>query len=124
MANELTLTLKAVFAKSGTSITFPDAAAQEISVTVSGTKFVHNRQSIGTSEEAIALGEVSTGGYFIGINRDATNYLEIRSGTGGTDLVRLNAGEVCCFRMSGDSSAPFAIANTAACELEYILWSN
>lgn len=121
MANELTVTIKALFEKGGTSITFPDGSHRETSVTVSGSRFFMGRQSIGTSEEAIDLGDIATGGWFFGINRDSTNYLEIRSGTGATDLVRMNAGEPCAFRISGDATAPFAIANTSACELEYLL---
>lgn len=124
MANELVLNLRAVFTKSGESITFPDTNAQEIEITVSGTRYLVNRQSVGTSEEALELGDLSTGGYLIGVNRDATNYMEIRSGTGATDLVKLKAGEVCCFRVSGDAAAPYVIANTAAVEFAYVLLSD
>jgi hypothetical protein len=121
VANELSITIKASFAKGGTEVVFPDAAKQSFQVTVSGSRFIQMRQSVGTSEEALDIGDIATGGYFIAVNRDATNYVEIRSGTGATDLVRLNAGEVCMFRMSADSSAPYAIANTASVDLEYIL---
>lgn len=121
MANELTINIRVEYSKSGTEITWPDAAKQTHTITVTGTRFLHNRQAIGTSEEAIDLGDLSTGGWFFGVNRDATNYLEIRAGTALTDLVKLKAGEVCMFRISADASAPFAIANTAACDLEYWL---
>lgn len=121
MADELTLTIKAVLANSGTKVVFPDSAAQTIEVTVSGTGLVHARQTIGTSEEALDLGDIATGGYFVAINRDPTNYVQIRSGTGATDLVRLEAGETCAFRLSPDATAPYAIADTAACELEFLL---
>ena len=123
MANEFTLTVRGKYDNSGTYVTFPDSAAQQISITVAGTRYLANRQSVGTTEEALELGDLSTGGYLIGVNRDATNYMEIRSGTGATDLIRLNAGEVCCFRVSGDATAPYVIANTAAVEFEYLLLS-
>lgn len=121
MANEITITAKLTFTKGGTSVTFPSASYQTFNVTVSGSRFIQMRQAIGTSEEALDLGDIATGGYFIARNHDTTNYVEIRSGTGTTDLVRLNAGEVCMFRISSDSAAPFAIANTAAVDLEYVL---
>lgn len=121
MADELTLSIRATLSKSGSEITFPPASAQALTIDVSGSRWLHNRQEIGTSEEALELGDISTGGYLIAINRDATNYLELRSGTGGTDLVRINAGEIACFRVSSDATAPYAIANTSACVLEYLL---
>lgn len=122
MADEITLSLKFIFEKGGTKLTFPDLDHQTDSVTVAGSKFIHNRQSIGfAAEEAIVLGEVTTGGYFVAINRDATNFLSIRASTGATNFVKLGPGEMCCFRIHSAASAPFAIADTAACELEYVL---
>lgn len=121
MADELTINWRATFTKSGTDITFPDPAKREFKVTITGTRFILNRQSIGTSAEAIVLGEVVTGGYFFAVNRDATNFVEIRPGAGLTDTIRLQAGEGCMFRISPDAAAPQAIADTDAVELEYLL---
>jgi len=118
MANELKLKVDFAFSKGGT-VFEPDKLVD--SIDVSGTQALHYRQSVGTSEEAIELGELSTGGYGLFVNRDDTNYISIRSGTADTDLVRLNAGEMALFRVHGDSSAPFAIADTAACAMEYWL---
>lgn len=119
MANEITLSINITFAKGGSEESFRAADAMKIDVT--GSRFMHNRQEIGTSEEAIDIGDVSTGGYFVAVNRDVTNFVEIRSGTGTTDVVKLKAGEACAFRMSADSNAPFALADTAPVELEYLL---
>src|SRR3990167_865110 len=121
MADEITLTWKVTFSKGGTEFTFPDAAKREIKISVTGSRFLHGRQSIGTSVEALQLGEVVTGGMLFGVNRDATNYIEIRSGGAGADLVRAKAGEPFFFRVSADTAAPNLIANTAACEVEYVL---
>lgn len=121
MANELTVAVKATYDNGGTTFTAPDAAARSISINVTGDNVMHNRQTIGTSEEALVLGDVATGGYFIAVNRDDANFVELRSGTGATDFIRLKAGEVCLFRVSPDAMAPYAIADTAACELEYWL---
>ena len=121
MANELSLSgLTVVFAKTGSpSVSF---TAGTVTVTVSGTQIMDNVQSVGTSEEAILLGDVATGGYWLVQNLDTTNYVEIRSGTGATDLLRLNAGEIALFRTSSDSSAPFAIANTGAVNVRFLMF--
>lgn len=119
MADEITLNLKLRFAKGGTDVTF--APAVDLKIDVAGSQLIHHIQSVGTSEEALTLGDVAAGGYFICINRDATNFVELRSGTGATDFIRLKAGDACCFRLSNDATAPFAIADTAACEIEYYL---
>lgn len=121
MSDELTLNWKVSFAKGSTEITFPDSASREQKFTVAGTKVQHLRQSIATTATAINLGGITTGGFIFGINRDSTNYLELRSGLTGTDLVKCKAGEPFFFRISGDTAAPYAIANTSACELEYVL---
>lgn len=120
MANELTL--------SG-SITFNDtdetASVSALNVSMTGTRFIHMRKSIATSEEALDLGELSgaTLGWFYAKNLDSTNYLEIRSGTGASnDIIKLKAGEFCLFRWGSDVTAPYAIANTAACLLEYRIY--
>lgn len=124
MAGELTLNVKAVYARSGSEETFPDTAHQSIAVTVTGTLLARHRQSIAVVETALNLAGVTAGGYFVAVNRDAANYVSIRQGTGTTNLIRLKAGEVCAFRLDAASAAPYAIANTAAVELEYLLLSD
>jgi len=88
----------------------------------SGTKVTKHIQAIGTSEEAIDLGEITTLGYFMAINLDSTNYVEIRSGTGaGNDVIRLDANNgVCLLRWGSDVTAPYAVANTASCNVLFL----
>lgn len=86
---------------------------------VTGDRWVHNIQSIGTSEEAIDMGDIAAGGFSFWWNHDATNFVTIRSGTGADDLVKIGPGEPALFRLT--ASAPYAIADTAACELEYVI---
>jgi hypothetical protein len=118
MSNEITIHARLKAEKGNSKV---DAFVEALKSNWTGNRFIHNRQEIGTTEEAIDLGDIATGGYFMAINRDSTNFVSIRSGTGATNLVRINAGEAALFRVSGDASAPFAIADTAACELEYWL---
>jgi len=84
-------------------------------VTITGTEFTHSVQSIGLTEEAIEdSSDIATPGFCIFRNLDTTNYIEI--GLTGSYPTKLKAGEFCVFRANG---ALFAIADTAACRLEY-----
>lgn len=76
-------------------------------------------QEIGTSEEEITQGaDLGTPGYVLAKNLDSTNYIEIGSTTGVYDI-KLKAGEFALWRHN--SATIYTKANTAACDLEYIL---
>lgn len=120
MADELTNRASLTFEKGGTTVTLTWGPTD---IDVSGTNALHNRQNVGTSEEALLLGDVAAGGWFFGINRDATNYIEIRAGSGLADLVKIKPGEFAFFRTAADAT-PYVIADTAACELEYVVIDN
>ncbi len=117
MSDELTLKVSLSFSKGGTSVSL---ALGPTDFDVAGTNAIHHRQSIGITEEALLLGDVAVGGYLIAVNRDATNFIEIRGNTGIADLIRLEPGDFCMFRVT-DDAVPYAIADTGACELEYAL---
>lgn len=119
MADELTLTLKVSYSKNGVTLAPADVSNKKI--TISGNAAKHFVQNIGTTEEAIDLGDVTTGGWWFAWNRDSTNWVEIRVGTGGADFVRLEAGEFFAGRLSPDNAAPYAIADTAACNVEFLI---
>lgn len=88
--------------------------------TVTGTDMTTGTQLIGTSEEALAFSaDIATPGYLFVKNMDATNYVEIRNATGAASTIKLKAGEFALFRISG--TAPYAIANTAACRIEFVV---
>ncbi len=114
MANEVTVGASLKFVKNGvTRLREFDA----IQVDVAGANVLEHVQSIGTSEEAITLGDITVGGYALFKNLDSTNYIEIRQGTGASDFCRLLAGDIALFRISPDMTAPYAIADTASCDL-------
>lgn len=121
MANELTLSVEFAYAK---GVVSKEVKVANLRVTVTGTKLVDQVQNIGTSEEAIDIGDVSPGGYMFARNLDSTNFISIRQATAASDLVRLDPGECALFRLDDDATAPFAIADTAACDLEFILLSD
>ena len=76
-------------------------------------------QSIATSETAINLGGVTPLGYVMLVNRDPTNYIDVKTGASGVIFARLRpSGGACCLMLGSGVTAPVAIANTAACILE------
>ena len=123
MADELTITA---------SVTYEDSDGVEeivrsltgLGVTVTTKRFVHVKNSIGVTEEAMTLGEVSTLGYCWIKNLDETNFVEVRVSTGSTKMVKVKAGEASLFRFGSGVTAPYIIADTAACLVEYILWND
>jgi len=116
MADELTITASLALVKNNISAT---KSVSAITVDVAGTGYQKGVQNIGTSEEAIAVGGVGTNGYIMITNLDATNYVKVRPATGVADLIRIAPGDVCLFRC--EAAAPFAIADTAACDIEVML---
>jgi hypothetical protein len=89
-----------------------------------GTKYTKLVQAIGTSEEALQLGEVSSLGWFIAVNLDNTNYVSIRMATAGANVIELEAKGGCAlFKFGTGVSAPFAVSNTAACNVAFLLVS-
>jgi hypothetical protein len=70
--------------------------------------------TIGTSEESIAFGELSTQGVLCMQNLDATNYVRWGFST-GVYGGRLMPGEYASFRLNPGSTL-YLVANTAACK--------
>ena len=121
MANEITFSMSLKFKDGDETL---DVVFNNLSIDVSGEPRIHNKQTVGTSEEALLLGDVSTGGVLVVANRDSTNFVELRSGTGATNNIKIKAGEAWAFRTSDDAAAPYAIADTASVQLEYWLFSD
>jgi hypothetical protein len=118
MADELTISVTLAFAKGVKSVTYKKTGQQ---FDVSGTDYIQNTQIVGTAEEALRMGEVTTPGYIIIANLDSTNYVSLRAATGGANTVELKPGECACFRLARTATAPYVIADTAPVEIEYVL---
>lgn len=117
MADEITVSLSLSFTKS-------PAATQSVSETsksfdVTGAKFTKGVQNVGTSAEAIGLGDIGTAGWFFIKNLDTTNYVEVLDAVAGDACLKLKAGEFACGRFG--AAAPAVKANTAACNVEYLI---
>jgi hypothetical protein len=118
MANELTVRAFMAFMKGDTD---EDMEVADM-VTVTGSKCLKNKQTVGTSAEALEIGDMTTPGFCLFHNTDSTNYVEIRDGAEGADLIKLKAGEVAMCRLA--TATPYGIANTAAVELRYMMVEN
>jgi hypothetical protein len=116
MADEIKLSSLLSFAKGGRSAEF-GALGQEIDM--AGTDYVRATQTIGTTAEALMTGDMTNCGVLCIKNLDPTNYVNLRAGSGGADLVKIKAGE--CFPLRLATNTPYAIANTAPVEVEYLL---
>jgi len=121
MANAISLTAAAVLTHDGVEV-LNKAIASDLEFTVSGDGLIWHSQQIGTSEEAIDLGGLSTLGWAFFINVDPTNFIELRTGTGGTKFAKLQAnGGFALLRLGSGITAPYAIADTAACWMRYAI---
>jgi hypothetical protein len=99
--------------------TLKDSFFKDLYITMSGTDAFHGTQTIGTSVEALSIGDITTPGWMLIFNNDEDNYITIRNGSGGADVVKIGAQECALFRLA--TTTPYAIANTAACQVEYLL---
>ncbi len=97
------------------------AQVVDLFVSPSSLKPVKLIQSIGITEEAITLPEGGAPGYAAFINRDDTNFINIKVGTAGAIFAKLLPGEFAVLRLGSGAQAPFAIADTAACRMAILI---
>lgn len=122
MAQEITFGYSLTVYKPSVMAQALNRAVAEQRITMTGTTLVYGTMSVATSATAVPMGQVTAPGWCWFHNLDPTNYLTIRNGSGGADLLQLLAGESFWCRLIS-TAAPYAVANTAACGLEYILLS-
>lgn len=118
MAQELQIQGQLAFSKAGAALStiFTNAYFD-----VSGSVGIKNEISVGTSDETLALGDISTIGWVYMKNLDATNY--ILAGADGTLYNnKMKPLEPMFVRWNG--AAIHVKANTAPCLMEYMLISD
>lgn len=87
----------------------------------SGKPTLKGKVSVATSEQALQI-PTGTLGWSIFRNLDYTNYVEIRSATGsGNDIIKIPPRGVALFHFGSDVSAPYIIANTNACIVQFLI---
>jgi hypothetical protein len=111
MADELRVTTQISFSKAGASV----AKTVRTDVDVTGDLYESKVLNIGTSNEAVGKGDMSTVGFTLLKNLDSTNF--ILAGDDGTNYpVKVLAGESALFRLNGATLN--LKADTAACDVE------
>lgn len=122
MSQELTLNASLAYADSGGTedgISIIDFIANV--VTKSMTRY---KQSIPTSEVPIVLGDLSSLGYAIFVNRDITNSISLRVTTGGSIFAKLRPnGGFAFLELGSGAQIPYAIASGDTCLLEAMIVS-
>lgn len=129
MANEISSTVTLSISKGGTTTTSSTTKL----TTQTGTSQFTNTQAIGFAAAEVVYfhPDVVADSTGIGIicfkNTDATNFVSLKQGTGGTLMAKLLAGESCQFRTAiAVNTDPdiWALADTASVNLQVTTYSN
>lgn len=122
MSNEITYTLSLSCYKPAIMSSAMGRSVTAALAGMSGNYFAQGTILVATGGTAIPLGQITAPHWAWFKNLDPTNYITIRNGSGGADVLKLLAGEACVCPLM-DTSTPYAFANTAACLLEYLIFS-
>ena len=122
MANEISLTASLSCFKSTVMASAIGRAITGGLFTMTGSTYIESIVSLATSATVIPLGSVTAPHWSVFHNLDSTNFLTIRNGVAGADVLKLLAGE-WAFCPLLDTSTPYGVANTAAVSLEYVIFA-
>jgi hypothetical protein len=117
MANELTVTTSLSYSKSNDTVN----RSKSSQITVSGSVRASGVQVIGTSEETLQIGDVTSVGVVFIQNLDPTNYVEVAAVPSERFSIKIKAGEGYPFRATGNTI--YLRANTAAVKVAYEVFS-
>lgn len=116
MANEIQLSVNLNASKGGASAS---GTVSQVS-TMAGDQMIASVQVIGTSSEAVNLGDVTTAGYVFLKNMDATNFVSVSvlaTAVAATSFTKLLPGDAALIKAVGAPPTLTAIADTAAVNL-------
>lgn len=121
MADEITTTFSLTYAKGESKLNIP---GKQLQLDSASFPKISNTQTVGTTAEALVLGDVASCGAAYFVNTDSTNYVDIGVDVSGTfyGLIRLMPGDFA-FAPRLATNAPQARANTAAVSLDYTIFS-
>lgn len=115
MADEIRVSARLQFSKGGSSDAFDVSAT----VDMAGAQYAKKTQTVGTSEENLDKGDISTIGYVLIKNLDATNFVQVGAST-GVYSGKISPGETYGpVRWVG--SNVIAKSDTGACIVEYLM---
>ncbi len=120
MASELSLSA---------SVSYEDAFGVSAAIdlpalvlTLTTKKVFQTKQTVGFSvEEALLIGDIATLGYLVIVNRDETNFVNVKVATSGAIFAKLLPGRWCIVPLGSGAQAPYVIADTASCDIEIFL---
>lgn len=122
MANEITVNASLSIVDSTSQIKALQSGDVLATITTHQQELL--KMSIATTATAIPVSSLTSPGWAIFINRDATNYIDLYTDNGANKklFARLPAGGLPCLLFLGtDAKAPYALANTAACLMEFLI---
>lgn len=122
-SNAIQVTASLVYTNLPQNISAQTLAAGPSLFTITGINYAGGTMAVPTTSggTVIPLGSVTTLGWAMLKNNDATNYVDVLVAVSGTDILRLYPGEVALFRFGSGISAPAAIAHTATVLLQYLI---
>lgn len=120
MADEITYSIALRYLKGVRKADTKSLDITGLTIDVTGTDFHVMTQTIATTATALDLGGITTPGVFV-VKNLGSYYVDFHRATftAGNGTVRLNAGEAQIFRFA--STTPYAIAQTAATEIAFLL---
>lgn len=129
MANEITL--NASLSYDDSKNTSESLGVVDALFSVATKKVVKLTQNISHSAEvAIKLGDISAPAYAMFVNRDPTNYVELKVATSGAIFAKLRAdpnsdgkGGVALLELGSGAQVPYAIADTGDCLIDIFIIS-
>lgn len=114
VANQLTLNATLAYDDGVTEVA---TQVTDLIASLSDARAVKNIQLIPTSQTAINLGGITTPRWIIIVNLDSTNFVDVKVATGGAIFAHLLPGWFCVVPLGSGAQAPFAIADTASCNV-------
>ena len=114
MANEVQISATLRYSKSPVSMSLATSFFSD----QTGSYAQAGVQAVGTSEEQLDKGDITTIGYIAVQNLDATNYVQFGVTTGSYS-VKLMPGKGCVMPWNGNYV--YIKANTSACNVNYLL---
>ena len=122
MAGTLTGTLSMKFTPSTTGQTTINPPDINFSFTVAGDHRMSGTIDVGTSMEALVLGDITNAGWVLLVNTDQTNFVEFNSDADGTNETgKMKPNEFAFFRMGDAHKILNLKADTAACDVQYLV---
>lgn len=127
MSNEITLTGSITINKPSVMSSAFSRAFTGVLRNMGGNFIVYDTMTVTTSALAIPLGSVTAPHWAFFLNMDPTNYIQLMNGASGAVFSRLLGGSAPYGDMAlvplDPACVPYAIANTANCQMEYAIAS-